>query len=206
MPETKQVGFQRHAPGRERWEFHSSNGLACLPAAGPQEESAPGPHGGSPLKTRWPFWGQPSTGRGGRAWVSAAGGGGRPHADTRLSPKPGVAAAAPRTPHGSQARLPDSGPAQTGLPAGSFGCLPPVLGPEAPSRSPPPPARAGRAPRGHTQTPTCPGHACPSVQARCQRGAPAGRGAETRSPRAAHGSGPRCSRLCRPRQGALLSS
>lgn len=38
MPETKQVGFQCHTPNQERWEFHSSNGLAQLPTSWTREE------------------------------------------------------------------------------------------------------------------------------------------------------------------------
>lgn len=41
MPETKQVGFQCHAPDQERREFHSRNRVARLPTAWAQEESPP---------------------------------------------------------------------------------------------------------------------------------------------------------------------
>ena len=94
MPETKQVGFQCHAPDQERREFHSRNRVARLPTAWPRRTESPLLRGGSH----------------GELW--AIGGGGRPNKGEEA--EPGSGRPSP-TWHTAPPRCPAGHPGDQGL-------------------------------------------------------------------------------------------
>lgn len=119
MPETKQVGFQCHAPDQERREFHSRNRVARLPTAWAQEERVPHAPWGKPRKTVG------DRGRGGgaptREWRQNLGQGAPPPPGTHSTPDvPSWPPRRPRSagPRGTRDPREQPGPNQA-LPGGS---------------------------------------------------------------------------------------
>lgn len=154
MTETKQVGFQCHAPGTPGTPFQPELGRAANSLA-PGGEGPRAPPG-EPLQTRWPSQGRGCCCR--RSW--------HPHPDTHM-------AAAPCRPH--RRRRPDvglrtrassrarSGSLSDGPCAESFGSTAAVPGTESPPPARLPLAGQGGLHRRHTRTDpdTFRTHVCP---------------------------------------------